>query len=146
MTPLELQKCVTASPLNQSRIAKELGIAPTTLGRWIKGERKIGPTDEKLLRLYFFEEMPFRVAGPSEDLRNILRFTPQEWEVITVLAKRQGFIDPRSWITAQIRGHLEHNPEARRETALRSGDSFDRKLAEIMTPKKKETPREGSAS
>jgi transcriptional regulator with XRE-family HTH domain len=110
MTAEELTKCVSDHPKNQSQIASDIGITRATIGRWMKGDRKISKSDTKLLRLYFFGEMPFDMISSQEDLSTQLRFTTGEWQIITILANREGFLTPRDWITSRIRGYLDNNP------------------------------------
>jgi DNA-binding MarR family transcriptional regulator len=97
-----------------SRLAKALGIAPSTVTRWIAGG-EIPPPMLKLLNLYFFDKMPFDITGESI-LNSMLDFTEDQWKVICVLAGRQG-ISPGTWIANQIRAYLAWDDEAKAERA-----------------------------
>jgi transcriptional regulator with XRE-family HTH domain len=112
MTANELKECVEKHPKNQSQIADDIGITRATIGRWIKGERNISEPDSKLLRLYFYNEVPFQGLHPGPDLGNILSFSPEEWRIMEILARRQGMVDTKAWIISQIRAYLDHNSQA----------------------------------
>lgn len=85
----------------QSAIASALGVGKSTVGRWVESG-EINESHTKLLRLYFYGEIPFENIRPERDLSDILKFTPREYEVISILAKRIG-ITPGQWIAEQIR-------------------------------------------
>lgn len=112
MDPLELRECVDSHPKNQSQIADDIGVTRATIGRWIKGERNISEPDSKLLRLYFYGEMPFEMLADATARSNQLRFTQSEWQIISILSKREGYHSPVDWITGKIRGYLDNNPTA----------------------------------
>lgn len=96
----ELQECISKHPKNQSQIAGELGISSSAMSKWINGSRKIDERGQKLLRLYFYGEIPF---GQIADNRwEVLSFTLQEAEAIRHFAQRLG-ITPEAWIVEQIR-------------------------------------------
>lgn len=93
-----------------TRISTALGIAPSTVSRWITGG-EIPPPMVKLLNLYFFDVMPFDIV--SEHLANsVLDFTEDQWKVICILAKRQG-TSPGKWIADKIRWILAGDEQAR---------------------------------
>lgn len=102
MTASELKKCVEEHEKNASQIASDLGITTSGMSKWINGKRSIDERDAKLLRLYFYGEIPFENVRPREDLSEILRFTPAEWNIISILARRVG-VAPGTWIAEQIR-------------------------------------------
>jgi len=112
MTAKKLSDAIASHEKNQGQIAQDLGITSTTLGRWRKGERSFGESDAKLLRLYFFGKMPFDLLRDRESLKNTLRFTMDEWAVILILAKREGFKTAADWVAGKIRGYLENSPAA----------------------------------
>jgi len=122
----ELNQAILSHPKNQGQIAQDLGITSTTLGRWRKGERSFGQSDQKLLRLYFLGEMPFDMLREPGSDSGQLRFTLPEWQIITILSKREGFTTPAAWITGKIRGYLDNNPTA---TELSSPGKYN------LTPK-----------
>lgn len=101
----------------QARIAEALGVTAATVKRWNDGEI-IPPPMIKLLRLYFFGELPFELVREPRELSSVLEFSPDEWRIIEILARREGQT-PTLWIRSQIRGYLNHNPraiEARRDS------------------------------
>lgn len=97
-----------------SKIAKALGVSPSTVTRWIP-EGIIPPPMLKLLNLYFFEVMPFDIAQ-EKLLNSVLDFTEDQYRVICILASRKG-ITPAVWIADQIRSYLAFNEEAKAETS-----------------------------
>jgi transcriptional regulator with XRE-family HTH domain len=113
MTAKQLQKCIAEHPKKQTAIAKDLGISSGGFSKWVNGHRTIDQRDEKLLRLYFFNEMPFELIRSDKATTNQLLFTEAEWQIISILSKREGYINPRAWITAKIRGYLDNNPTAK---------------------------------
>lgn len=97
-----------------SKIAKALGISPSTVTRWIPNGI-IPPPMLKLLNLYFFEVMPFDIAG-EKLLNSVLDFTEDQYRVICILATRRS-ATPAKWIADQIRSFLAFDEEAKAETA-----------------------------
>lgn len=108
MKEQELKKLVSKHPKTQEGIAADLGIGRSTLTNWISGRRKISPSDEKLLRLYFYGEIPFdMIRDEAEtDLSSVLEFSASEWAVIELLSRRSGYHTPGEWIVANIREYL----------------------------------------
>jgi len=116
-----------------TRISKALGVAPSTVTRWVAGG-DIPPPMEKLLNLYFFDIMPFDIVG-EHLLESVLSFTEDQWRVINILAKRQGRT-PAKWIASKIREYLAWNEEAKE---AREGPKLpfeELKVAEDPTPYK----------
>lgn len=114
----ELTKCVGAHGKSRPKIAEDLGVRPPTLGRWMRGERKISEPDAKLLRLYFYGEIPFGLSLNENLASTVLDFNEDEWKIIKILSCRAGFKNPVTWIRERIRGYLENHPladEARKE-------------------------------
>lgn len=97
-----------------SRIAKALGISPSTVTRWIP-DGIIPPPMLKLLNLYFFQVMPFK-GSSGQLLNNVLDFSDDQFKVIRNLAKRQD-MTPAKWIAEQIRSYLAFNEMAKLEMA-----------------------------
>lgn len=122
MTAEELKDCVKNHPKNQSQIASDLGISTSGFSKWIKGTRKIDDRDTKLLRLYFYGEIPFEDIRPPQDLSSILKFSEQEWGIIKILALRVG-MDAPQWIAEQVRTII----------AFRSSESTDRPQTHLRT-------------
>jgi len=106
MDTKELQKLVEEHPKNASGIAEDIGVSRSAMSKWLNGKRGIGEVEAKLLRLYFYGEIPFDMLRPEADLQSLLVFTASEWQVISLLAKRDGFESSKAWIVAQIRAHL----------------------------------------
>lgn len=95
----------------QTMIAEHIGVGKSTVSRWLEG-MEITTAHQKLLRLYFFGEIPFDSIRTEDDLtlRSALVLSQDEWGVIKVLANRNG-IAPRQWIADRIREHLAiHHP------------------------------------
>jgi hypothetical protein len=88
----------------QTRISQTLEVSATTVMRWGQGET-IPPAMQKLLRLYLFGEIPFTLLRPTRDAASVLEFTPEEWQLITILASRAGQ-EPKAWIRSQILAYL----------------------------------------
>ncbi|MEI6656358.1 MAG: helix-turn-helix transcriptional regulator [Verrucomicrobiota bacterium] len=102
MTADELTKCVEAHEKNASQIAADIGVGRSAMSNWMNGKRSIDAPTAKLLRLYFYGEIPFENIRSREDLTDVLRFSQEEWHIIAILARRIG-LDPGSWIAEQIR-------------------------------------------
>jgi len=102
-----------------SKIAKALGVSPSTVTRWIPSDDTpapvIPPPMLKLLNLYFFEIMPFDIAR-EKLLGSVLDFTEDQYKVICVLATRQSST-PAKWISDKIRDYLVMNDAAKAETS-----------------------------
>lgn len=88
----------------QSQVADDIGVGKSTVGRWLEGS-EITPSHLKLLRLYFFGEIPFDDIRPTQDLSNVLKFTEKEWEIMNIIATRNG-MTVGEWIASQIRDYL----------------------------------------
>lgn len=101
----ELRTCIEQHEKNQSQIASDLGISSSGMSKWVNGSRKIDERDEKLLRLYFYGEIPFDDIRPTQDLSHILKFSEKEWEIIGIIATRNGR-PTGEWIAGQIRDYL----------------------------------------
>jgi transcriptional regulator with XRE-family HTH domain len=133
----ELKQAIASHGKNQSQIAGELGFHRSKMSRLVNGS-KIDESDSKLLNLYFFGVMPFDLLAPTRDLKNLLHFTATEWQIITILAHRQGFISPKAWITTQIRAYLDHSEHAetaRKDDLKKSAES----RSNLRAPRTRET-------
>ena len=98
-----------------SEIASALKVTPSTVSRWISGKLAISPSDEMMLRLYFFGTIPFEITN-EKLLNRVLDFTEDQYRVICILASRRG-TTPAKWIADQIRSYLAFNDEAKAETS-----------------------------
>lgn len=88
----------------QSRVASDIGVGKSTVSRWLEGS-EITPSHLKLLRLYFYGEIPFDDIRPTQDLSNVLKFSEKEWEIMSIIATRNG-LTCGEWIAGQIRDYL----------------------------------------
>lgn len=98
----ELKRCIETHPKNQSQIAEDLGITRSAMSRWVKGLRQIDDRSAKLLRLYFYGELPFDASHENPDLPEILRISLREWAIIKDYATKAG-MEPGQWIGEQVR-------------------------------------------
>jgi transcriptional regulator with XRE-family HTH domain len=94
----------------QTKIANAIGVNGSTVSRWASGDMAIPPAMQKLLRLYLFGEIPFTLLRPTRDAASVLEFTPEEWQLITILASRAGQ-EPKAWIRSQILAYLAYYKE-----------------------------------
>lgn len=109
--------------LNQTEVGEIIGLDGYHVSNIEKGRRAISPSEMKLLRLYFFGEIPFDLVHQEKPLGTILEFTEDEWKIIEILALRAGQKPPQ-WIRGQILAYLDHNPraaEARKEAGHSKG-------------------------
>lgn len=114
----ELRRCIEEHSKSRPQISQDIGISNTTLGRWMNGDRKISGPDEKLLRLYFYGEVPVGFHFGGQMASKALAFTEEEWKIVVILSRRSGFSNPIDWIREKIRGYLENHPlaiEAKKE-------------------------------
>lgn len=127
----------------QARISEALEVSPATVKRWADGEG-IPAAMVKLLRLYFFGEIPFELVHPRQDLSSVLRFTEQEWKMIEILATRKG-IEAKDWIRSQVLDYLAFL-EARQELE-KEANKFGAGLSVVPSPREEPaaTPRIAAA-
>lgn len=117
ITPETLPRLRGSFGLTQAELGAILGLEKHNVSKIESGKRAISPAEMKILRLYFFAEIPFDVIHQQNNLSSVLEFRTEEWRIIEILALRDG-ITPAKWIKAQILAYLDHNPraqEARRE-------------------------------
>lgn len=98
---------------NREQVAKELGVSRTTLHHWSKGNRDIPEDSLKLLRLYFYGEIPFGVVEEPLDLSSALSFTPQEWAIMEILAKRKGLTGAKQWVIVTLKTEYQRELAAK---------------------------------
>ena len=140
----ELTALIEKHEKNASQIAEDIGVSRSAMSNWMSGKRGIGDVEAKLLRLYFYGEMPFDLIGRPGANTNELRFTTSEWQVIAILANREGFQSPVSWITGKIRGYLDNNATAQelgQEVRSKKNKSPGRSVSYI-----RDAPRDGLLS
>lgn len=110
MTAEELVNCLNENNVKQIQLANDLGVGRSAISKWVKGTSKISEPDAKLLRLYFYGEIPFKAKQENPSLKNCIQLSEMEWQVIGILAKRSGYESESKWITAKIREAIErHN-------------------------------------
>lgn len=103
-----LEKLLDEKDMKDKELCLILSLTPQNVSNLMNGRRKISNSEQKLLKLYFYNKMPFDMMRPPEELQDSLKFSGDEWRVMTVLATREGYINTQSWITSQIRGYLRN--------------------------------------
>lgn len=111
MNTQELKECIERHNKKQGAIGADLGFSKAKMTRLLKGA-DISESDAKLLRLYFYGEVPFGLMLEDKRPWEILEFTEDEWKIISILAKRSGGQSPEGWVVSQIRGFLDNHPLA----------------------------------
>lgn len=89
-----------AKGLNQDDISEMLGIPRNAVSKIEGGSRSLSAAEKTVLDWYFFGTMPPRLANP-ENLKGILEFSPEEWEIIGLMAKRAGQTH-EAWIRTAV--------------------------------------------
>lgn len=102
LTVQNIRDLLTEKELKQKDLGPILSLSPSNLSNIMSGVRKISESEQKLLRLYFFGEIPFENLGEGEDWSDVLCFSAQESDSIRSFANRVG-ISPEHWIAEQIR-------------------------------------------
>jgi DNA-binding MarR family transcriptional regulator len=148
ITPETLTKWLEENDKNAKWLADQLKVSPASVSRWLNGKQTIGNTDKALLRLLLWNEMPFSIVGITP-LKNHLEFTPDQWRVIGILARREGITEAK-WIGNRIRDYLTWDTAARAETnatpALLVADSPDAPISPLQPLKTPTTYPSGRAS
>jgi DNA-binding MarR family transcriptional regulator len=114
ITPETLTKWLEENDKNAKWLADQLKVSAASVSRWLNGKQTIGNTDQALLRLLLWNQMPFAIVGITP-LKNHLEFTPDQWRVIGILARREGITEAK-WIGNRIRDYLTWDTAARAET------------------------------
>lgn len=100
ITAESIKDLLRAKGLKNKDLSPILSLTAQQISNIMTGSRKISESEQKLLRLYFYGEIPF---GQIADNRwEVLSFTLQEAEAIRHFAQRLG-ITPEAWIVEQIR-------------------------------------------
>lgn len=110
ITPEFLQNWLTENGKKASWLATTLHITPGSVSRWLTGKHPIANSDQALLKLLIWGEMPFEIVG-EKLLTRVLEFTEDQWKVISILAKRQG-TTPRAWIAEKLQTILAYDAKA----------------------------------
>lgn len=121
ISPQKLKDLRKEHQLKQDDLAKLFGLAKHHISKMESGTRTISSAEQKLLRLYFYGEIPFAGAASSTKLSTVLNFTPEEYELIGRLARREGTTEAK-WIAAQIRNCLVFHPTAREEAEKQAAE------------------------
>ncbi len=110
ITPEQLRAWRLNAHMTQEKLGVQLGLKKVAVTKIENGKRKISAAEQKLFKLLIHGEMPFSTA--QIDAKNSqLQFSPEQWEIIHLASKREGYDDTRSWIVDKIRGYLRMKPE-----------------------------------
>jgi transcriptional regulator with XRE-family HTH domain len=100
-----------AKNLTQAQLAELLGVSPTAVTTWEKGQEPAGPA-LKLLRFLINNEHPF--ASPENSGASWeMPLNLSEWEALEVRRIRSGFASVRDYLIWRVRKDLaEHKNDA----------------------------------
>ena len=117
ITPENLRSLLDERGMKQKDLGPILALTAQQLSNMMTGNRKISESEQKLLRLYFYNEFPFSEFDPATDLGDILNFTAHEWSVIRILARRHGSQEAtdqevKDWVVSQIKSYIHYNSGA----------------------------------
>jgi len=119
--------------MNQAEVAELLGIQKNAISKIEGGTRSLTEAEKHLLDWYFFGKVPPRLVA-SLDLRGYLEFTPDEWNVLGILATRRGQ-SHNQFIKATILSII-HGPEGEIAAKSTAKQTPVYKAAEDPTPYK----------
>lgn len=102
--PNEIKEWMEASNYTQQEVATMLGTTSGTISRWIAGKVEIPLPQKKLLAYLIRGEMPFPVQNAKDGM--YLDFSADEFALIQLLARREGFACAEDWIASKIRAYL----------------------------------------
>jgi transcriptional regulator with XRE-family HTH domain len=126
ITSENLKKFRIQADLTQADLGVLLGLEKYHISHIEAGRRQISPAEMKLLRLYFFGELPELTRNGEELTRGLLNFTDLEWKAICILALKAG-TTPSVWIQRQIVSYLDYADLGKR--ARLTIDGLDRQAA-----------------
>lgn len=107
ITPNELKALLSEKGMKQREVADILSLTQPMVSKIFNGLRSISPAEQKLLRLYFYGEIPFDMIRPEDKgYSSEFKFTEEEWHVMGIMATRCGFGDAGEWIVSRIRAEL----------------------------------------
>lgn len=99
-------KCIRgARGMNQEQLGAILGLSGYHISNIENGRRLLSTAEKSLLDLYFFGTIPFEIVN-EKLLGKVLDFTPRQWDVIRILANKEGKQTPGQWIAGKIRDYL----------------------------------------
>lgn len=90
--------------ITQVALSKMLGTSQGTINRWLKNVHSISGPEQKLLSYLIHGELPFPAQKAKEGM--YLDFSADEFAIIQVLARREGYACAEDWIAAKIRAYL----------------------------------------
>lgn len=100
----EIQQWMLTMDYTQEMVANLLGTTSGTISRWISEKVKIPLPQMKLLAYLIRGELPFPIQNLDQGWN--LDFSAQEFALIQVLARREGFSSAQDWVVAKIRAYL----------------------------------------
>lgn len=104
----KLKELLEEHDMKHKDLCEILNLTQAKVSHIMVGRRKISDSEQKLLKLYFYGIMPFDLLAPSDGYTPRLDFTPEEWRILDIMAKRNGFTDTTKWIVAHIREYLAY--------------------------------------
>ncbi len=113
ITSTNLKKFRMEAGLTQADLGVLLGLEKYHISHIEAGRRQISAAEMKLLRLYFFGELPELTRTAEELTRGLLNFTDLEWKAICILALKAG-TTPSVWIQRQIVSYLDYSDMGQR--------------------------------
>lgn len=94
--------------LTQGDIAEVLGLTKQAISRIENGDRSITVSENRLLNLFFFGNIPDGMIRAD----GVLSFEGEEWTLIEGMARREGYENGKTWIVAKIRAYLAQLPDS----------------------------------
>jgi transcriptional regulator with XRE-family HTH domain len=111
-----------ARGLRQQSIADVLGLEKSHISKIENGVRDLSSSEKTVLDWFFFGITPQNIVSFSRIPNSTLDFSPEEWRIISIVAKRNGLTE-REWIVQRIREHLALLPE--KQLSIVADDSTD---------------------
>lgn len=104
ITPKELKDWMKREKITQIKLAKMLETSQGTVNRWLKSVHAIKGPEQKLLAYLIRGELPFPIQNLDRGWN--LDFSAEEFALIQVLARREGFASAEDWVVAKIHAYL----------------------------------------
>ena len=111
ITPKMIRSWRLKNGLTQVALGELLGLKKIALTKIESGQRAISEPEQKLFRMLMFGELPF-ASIELEKKSSDLYFTPHEWDIVQMMARKNGYTDAKMWVVDRIRGYLRMNPES----------------------------------